>query len=193
MSEPTARRVTFLERGPWDDEPDDDKFVHAELACQIHRQNYPGTLCGYVAVPKAHPYYGKQTMEVTSLNAHGGITYAEHNTFGHPVTIAYAEKKAASVTGISPSWYKDMANWEREHAGEPKSITLEGMDLWWFGFDCSHLYDYQPATPESVRGFGWREPGQSYADWQYVRREVELLAEQLAAMMPMPTLEEAKP
>ena len=50
--------------------------------------------------------------------------------------------------------------------GEPDPV-------WWFGFDCLHLGDMYP-------GEGYRiDPMSSYRSREYVRRQVESLAEQL--------------
>ena len=67
--------------------------------------------CGYVAVPKEHPFHGNEaayedsgeyiTDEVRKLEVHGGITWCDSNT--------------------------------------PPDFEDEG--LWWFGFDCRHSGD----------------------------------------------------
>lgn len=66
------------------------------------------------------------------------------------------------------------------HVPEPG----EPDDLFWFGFDCHHAWDRAPGYEATLRqhGLGWVDPDASYRAAPYVRREVEGLAEQLAAM-----------
>lgn len=49
-------------------------FKHKGLLCCIGR-NTLGTLNGYVAVPRGHPYFGKDYDEI-EIEVHGGLTYA---------------------------------------------------------------------------------------------------------------------
>ena len=58
--------------------------------------------------------------------------------------------------------------------GEPDNV-------WWFGFDCGHLYDVMPSRPELEA----RYPGDAvYRGMAYVRAETTRLAEQIAAKTP---------
>ena len=60
------------------------------------------------------------------------------------------------------------------HVPEPG----EPDDVHWLGFDCMHTFDMAPVRPD-----GWYfVADRQYRDVAYVRREVESLAEQLAAM-----------
>lgn len=84
--------------------------------------------------------------------------------------------------------YYDTANWRLTtpvHGGLTYSGELKNMAVylpghypkvkwsWFFGFDCAHYLDYLPEMPEL---------GGEYRDIEYVRDEVENLAEQLAEM-----------
>lgn len=68
---------------PWENEPDRVEFKYKGYDCLIRRaapksqnaNDWLGSLCGYVAVPPSHPYYGKHYEEV-DLHAHGGLTYS---------------------------------------------------------------------------------------------------------------------
>ncbi len=60
--------------GPWQSEPDHLEWRFRELPCVIHR-NVIGAWCGYVAVPKGHPWHGKDA-DALPAEAHGGLTYA---------------------------------------------------------------------------------------------------------------------
>jgi hypothetical protein len=63
-------------------------------------------------------------------------------------------------------------------------------DVWWFGFDCGHAWDYCPAMEAMLLDAGVRSPrervpdafGQRYCDLASVRRWTEELAEQLAEL-----------
>jgi len=39
-----------------------------------------GNRCGYVRVPKDHPWYGMTDFDLGHLDIHGGITFAEKDT-----------------------------------------------------------------------------------------------------------------
>lgn len=60
-------------------------------------------------------------------------------------------------------------------------------DVWWFGFDCGHAFDYKPGLAAQLRaagvkiGSGGRLPGEDYRDVAYARAETDKLAQQLAA------------
>ncbi|HUU65476.1 MAG TPA: hypothetical protein VMW37_05160 [Dehalococcoidales bacterium] len=45
---------------------------------------------------------------------------------------------------------------------------------WWLGFDCAHAWDLVPYMPVELGG--------TYRTFQYVRREVETLADQVATL-----------
>ena len=57
--------------------------------------------------------------------------------------------------------------------GEPDNI-------WWFGFDCVHLYDYKP-KPTKYQSLFEVEEG-AYRDIDYVKWEIRNLAQQLKAI-----------
>ncbi len=63
--------------------------------------------------------------------------------------------------------------------GEPDAV-------WWLGFDCNHSGDQAPGTLALYAARGWSTSssslGESYKPLGYVRSEVEMLAEQLAAV-----------
>ena len=54
----------------------------------------------------------------------------------------------------------------------------EADDVWWFGFDCAHSMDLSPGMRGIVRAIG----DEVYRDQDYVTRETERLAGQLAAL-----------
>lgn len=54
----------------------------------------------------------------------------------------------------------------------------ENDDFWWLGFDHSHLYDISPA-----RNHDCFDPMASYKNFHYVKAGVQVLADQLSAML----------
>lgn len=53
-------------------------------------------------------------------------------------------------------------------------------DVWWFGFDCAHAYDFIPALTKYR--LPTELPDDVYKDIAYVKAEVTSLAKQLAAI-----------
>jgi hypothetical protein len=131
-----------------------------------------GALCGYVGLPPGHPMHGKLYGEVAradgaSPDVHGGLTYSEP-----------CQGRICHVPA----------------PGEPD-------DVHWIGFDCGHAGDYSigikygPGAIEQARAMGvpdelvdsidrsvgnaWLGEHEVYRDIDYVRREVESLAEQM--------------
>lgn len=61
----------------------------------------------------------------------------------------------------------------------------ESDDLFWFGFDCNHSWDIAPGSIMRDKQYGFDrgvDPQSSYRSLNYVRHEIESLAEQLAAL-----------
>lgn len=160
MSEATTEHKidrTDWDPGPWDGEPDKLNWkTEAGLPGMIVRAR-SGALCGYVAVTKEHPAYGREYGNIEGdISVHGGLTYS-NACAGHICHVP------------AP--------------GEPD-------DVWWFGFDCNHAWDYAPTNAVYRKRFAngadlWaRRYDEEYRDIDYVRREVESLARQLATPPP---------
>jgi hypothetical protein len=75
-------------KGEWVDEPDKEFFEHEGIRCKIVRimalepfikviEVFGGHLCGYVEVPKDHPWYNMELGDDESMviEVHGGITF----------------------------------------------------------------------------------------------------------------------
>jgi hypothetical protein len=133
--------------GPWDNEPDKRQWtdVTTGLPCLIVRNHY-GNLCGYVGVPKGHPWHGKDYDDVNEALyvdddaeevPHGALTFAG-------LCSKNPEGKICHV--VEP--------------GDPD-------DVWWLGFDCGHAFDFVP-------GLHWLEG--TYRNMAYVTAECEKLA-----------------
>lgn len=154
--------------GPWNDEPDTEDFEHAGLACRIIRADSTGALCGYVRIPEGHPLYGveysapvpeslakaaQETLLNSRIGKRGIVSLLTANLEAPRVEMLFDVHGSLTFSG--------------ELRGFPGSH--------WYGFDCAHYHDLQPAFLER----GYAEPDQAYRDIAYVRRECRSLAEQL--------------
>jgi len=79
-----------LPPGPWMDEPDKRQWIDETtgLPCLIVRNigvGGSGNLCGYVGVPKTHPWHGRQYMNGPDkeIAVHGLLSYSNHCR--HPI------------------------------------------------------------------------------------------------------------
>lgn len=155
--------------GPWQDEPDLIEWRRAGsgLPCLIVRGG-SGTLCGYVGLPPTHRHFAQHYDAVPDEVAHGGLTFSGL-CGGH---ICHVPKDGESPDG------------------------------WWVGFDCGHFEDLSPGlaaitrqmradNAQRYRDLGLGELAESgsysfetYRDVDYVRANVEALADELAALGP---------
>lgn len=137
--------------GPWANEPDRFEFRHAGLPCLMVRHMSLLHWCGYAGVAPGHPLHG--------------VGYAAAYNRGHDLEahgeLTYADSCKGHVCHVP-------------EPGEPDAV-------WWFGFDCAHFGDLSPGMLQYRSSFG-REltRSETYRDFDYVKREVERLAEQLA-------------
>jgi hypothetical protein len=148
--------------GPWQDEPDKVQWVDEDtgLDCLAVRNNF-GAWCGYVGVTEPHPWFGKSYHECLincdedvcwehtpagRVDVHGGLTFSD-----------YCQERTRKDRGIC---YVPLD-------GNPKRI-------YWFGFDCSHYGDLDPAP--KITAF----PGGVYRTLLYVKNECRSLADRLA-------------
>lgn len=163
--------------GPWDDEPDSIDFESHGLPCKMRRGGFEsGHWCGYVGVPKGHPLhnaeYGDTSEALEKLLER--LLEAPANEAEH--TFARALGILSGKMSPSPEVVFEV------HGGITFSshcVSTDGHDdKWWFGFDCAHSGDM---IPGHLR-FGFDTGYDTYKDEAYVRRECELLAEQLAAL-----------
>jgi hypothetical protein len=150
--------------GPWIDEPDRVGWRAHGMPCLIVRGPL-GALCGYVGLPPSHPMHGRGYDDVRRADGewpevHGGLTYSER-----------CQEPPGKICHVPA-------------AGEAD-------DVHWLGFDCAHAGDYTDmkhaegsdfARYMAAAGVALRSPGDldQYRDLDYVRREVESLAAQMA-------------
>ncbi|HYX39981.1 MAG TPA: hypothetical protein VE954_43345 [Oligoflexus sp.] len=139
--------------GPWADEPNKELWKSHGFDCLINR-NHMGAWCGYVGVPKGHPYYGKSYRELEDADiypdCHGGITYSEfcQGEICHPTD---------------------------EHAEPVYWFGFDCAHAWDLVPSMEAFRKYDPTWPKF--------PGRSedkYRDISFVKAEVERLAKQLA-------------
>ena len=238
--------------GEWDNEPDKAQFADEPtgLPCLIRRNDRIGSLCGYVAIPPKHPYFGKEIHEYTdastklyfkrnneflvqyggydkltedaqkelsnilepnpnyepklfNLKCHCGITYAndqyeispagwekfrEHMHKCKPTTEEFPHGDAAYFWHVSGHLVDDYPAWQKYCEATAICFNLEAGDernLWLFGFDCGHAWDFMPGMFAQMKAIGIeREPDEHsvYRNMEYVESEVRNLAAQLAAV-----------
>lgn len=183
---------TFYTHGEWEDEPDFEEFVHAELPCIVVRTDM-GHLCGYVGVPPNHPAYPERMKDIREFTRKG-------------IQKEDGDWLVIPTPNIPPNWtdvsYQDLdidvhggLTWSE--IGDDYHGRKEGFK--WFGFDCAHAWDYLPPTNEKVHQIYVEVTGrigpsdhETYRNWEYVKQQTEHLAEQLAVMMQPPSYEEWK-
>lgn len=147
--------------GPWVDEPDKVQWVDevTGLDCLIVRNRFGG-LCGYVGVPPEHPWHGVDYSGC--LEGGCGWDYCEHGPDGK-VNVHGGLTYAASCQ----SGHESVAICHIPEDGRPDNV-------WWFGFDCVHAFDFAPgAHYPPMRDEVYRDIG-------YVQDQVRSLAAQLA-------------
>src|ERR1700761_6612159 len=79
------KKIKFMGEGEWVDEPDEICFTYKDYECEVRRVFvrepyskeeawFGGYLCGYVRIPKDHPYHHK-LYEDMDIDCHYGLTY----------------------------------------------------------------------------------------------------------------------
>jgi len=151
-------------------------LVLGDFPASIHRQDGLGHLCGYLGVPKPHPWYGLDYDQIDA-DVHGGLTYFGHETVSYRSSESRREfLYSRSLNGWSEEDYKAYAALPRwDSQGTEPFPHDTGLDIWWVGFDCAHSSDLVPGL--------WLHIGTGgvYRDLDYVRAELEKLASQAAA------------
>ena len=77
------KKLEWWGYGEWVEEPDVIKFIYRDLQCCIRRTAvndngyiFGGHLCGYVELPKNHPWEGHHAMDI-DVEVHGGLSFSE--------------------------------------------------------------------------------------------------------------------
>ena len=180
----------------WETEPDREEFVHAELPCLILRGPMKA-LCGYVGVPPSHPVYQKSYNDI-NVEVHGGLT------FSHIGGFKEIYRKPSFKPPMQPpdcprdspemiKWLIETGNYLHEtcivERLEPNPEDKWPKGFWWVGFDCAHDGDYVPGLDDLPVKISFNSYA-VYHNWAWVKAETQRLAEQLAALMPMPDYQE---
>jgi hypothetical protein len=140
--------------GKWDTEPNRIEGVYKGLPMLMLRNIHMLNWCGYVGVPKGHPYFGKPYDDV-DVGAHGGLTYSG------PCAHNICHKPKAGVP--DDVWW---IGFDCAHAGDIMP------------FDAMRII---PGAESLIRAnrpqfSGWQE---SYRDIWYVRTQCQEIANQV--------------
>lgn len=81
-------KLAWFGYGEWVEEPDEITFEHDSFTCKVIRivkfenshDAFGGHLCGYVKIPKDHPWHGKGYDDIET-NVHGGLTFCGDHLF----------------------------------------------------------------------------------------------------------------
>jgi len=167
--------------GPWKDEPDKVVWKDPEtnLDCMI-RRNSIGVWCGYVGVPEEHPAYGKHYHE-----------FEFNDDKCENTEIDYAQKKINDIEVHGGLTFAGPCSEDEKETGICHKSDKE---VYWFGFDCGHVYDYMPGMGADVLALDDiseqtknlfetmrnRKDFETYRDMDYAKAEVKSLAKQLS-------------
>lgn len=148
--------------GPWMSEPDRVWYLDDETGfyCLIYRHHHLGCLSGYIGIPKGHPWHYQNLAQLSYLNVHGGITYAENNGFNMNSYYSLQHKFVGPLI--------------ETHSNLDGKLVLEP-SLWLVGFDTCHFMDLVPAfanMPKMTRQV------QDYKDVSYMEDELKSLCKQ---------------
>jgi hypothetical protein len=138
-------------QGPWLLEPDRVEFCVAGLSCLIVRHPEFGSLLGFVGVPRGQA----ARVDLDRLDVHGGI-----DTVG-PLDPLYGPPPAGQERHV---WF-----------GFVSGSLLDVVP--WLQKIRPGIYEYEVANAQGAPGATTRA---KYRDLQYMRRECERLARQIA-------------
>jgi hypothetical protein len=206
---PTPPPKNTWGKGPWQHEPDTALWVHAGLHCFIYRHTLvTGSLNGYVAVSPEHPWWGKEYNECVATPRCDPEPETDYEALvkleGFPMPPQGSRLRSLMS---EPRWscsHRIEALLEVHggvtYAGPMTAIADEQENQfdWGFGFDTGHAGDVTPAMDATIRQIYLAKPGgaaewaeherilkggpfgATYKTFAYVKRETQLLAEQLA-------------
>lgn len=135
---------------PWKNEPDYLEGSYGDVPWFIVRTSL-GHLCGYIVVPKHHPWYSVDVMLTVDIDVHGGVTWESEHFPG--------------ITG-------------EDTLGERAREITQRFPGKFIGFDCGH---YGDLIPGMLRIGHIPFADEIYRDINYVREECERLAMQAIA------------
>jgi len=160
----------------WLNEPDKFDGTHCGYATAM-RRGPMGAWCGYVGIPESHPWYEKEYSDKVKVPQEIIERPVDIEKVG-VINVFCAMGKSADE--LEDGWL-DMVLAIDVHGGLTFSsdhCPLGGpKNLWWIGFDCGHAGDLAPHMFEKYPE--WHQGDSVYRDAEYVKGEVESLAEQL--------------
>jgi hypothetical protein len=164
-------------------------FKYRGMYCLIQRAMIQGILCGYVAVDKAHPLYGKDYNDKVVVKDLKQLRFNGNYLGWFCMDATEAE---AGIIGLD--MFIDVHCGLTFAGADAPGIQREIFpDLWWFGFDTAHAGD-RPM-------FTYRFPGlaefprrhETYKDYWFVYNQICKLADQLLEFVPQKPLFDVQP
>ena len=150
--------------------------------CLIRKTEY-GSLCGYVGIDRSHSWAGKEYGDCLSAEPKPrGEKESDREPMFPDAPLKMPERMIEHLA-------KKLVCGE-DHCGHTVEsiiqvhggVTFAGewekfgcSDIWWFGFDCAHAWDLVPGLIK----YGFMAD-QTYRDEDYVTREIESMAKQIA-------------
>lgn len=70
---------------PWNETPNDEKFVYEDYRCEVWQHPNLGYFCGYVMIPKDNKLFKVDYTDdkFPNLSIHGGITFSDCDEDGN--------------------------------------------------------------------------------------------------------------
>lgn len=157
-------------------------FKHQDLLCCIQRNMMFGTLNGYVAIEAGHPFHGKRHDDKVVVPDVSKIKF-NGDWMGLLITSLSAETELNMIRLGMYLQAHGGVSWSKAYCPNIERDVFKG--LWWFDFDTNHAGDLQPLELklEGLR-FDFGKAGYTYRDFEYVLKETQSLADQLALMLP---------
>lgn len=156
---------------PWLTEGDNKVWESSGYRCEIKRVPSSGHLCGYVTIPKSHPWFGLSfNDDVTPI---AELMLDECNAIS---AFCHALRDDKPENGRCKM---DLAI--RVHGGVTYGKPADSDEGWTIGFDCAHSGDYCPVSAAwfATRGLDRSGLKEIYRDMDYVTAETCRLAAQL--------------
>lgn len=163
----------------WWNEANRVDFEAEGLSCAMRRGPL-GTWCGYVGVPRSHPWWGKSYRDVVKPEPH---MLRDRVADDHGAMDLFI----AMLSDHSPEEGMSISLCVRVHGGLTYAADHEPYGkpdgLWWFGFDCAHCNDFVPGLRNvSAEYERVVQSTQTYRTQEYVVSECQSLAVQLQAI-----------
>lgn len=161
---------------PWFTEDNKVDFEAEGFKCAMRRGPL-GSWCGYVGIPKTHPWHGKAYSDKIkpTKDMLGPRTAQDHG----PIDVF-----CMLFSGVDPAEALNITLAMRIHGGltyaSDRVPCGEPDGLWWFGFDCAHSGDLIPSFAEQR---ALHHGNDIYRDQSYVIAECQSLAAQLARIV----------